>query len=261
MHILEGRGIREGDTFYNHRISVIVTQALAKMLGNGSAVSKSIWFQGDTANKATVVGVVNDIVYGDMYGKPDPVMFFFGPPQNASILYVRLREGKDPGQALEKMEAVMKKDNPGYPFVYQFVDEQFNRMFANEMLMSKLSRIFSALAILISSLGLFGLAAYMAERRTKEIGIRKVLGASTTGLAALLSKDFLQLVVLSCLIAFPLAGWMMHKWLQAYAYRIDINAWVFVMAGSIALLIALATVSFQAIRTALLNPAKTLRSE
>jgi putative ABC transport system permease protein len=261
MHILEGRDIRETDTFYNHRIAVLVTDALAKMLGKGSAVSKSIWFQGDTANKATVVGVVNDIVYGDMYGKPDPVMFLFGPPQNASILYVRLREGKDQGQALEKMEAVLKKDNPGYPFVYQFVDDQFNRMFTNEMLMSKLSRIFSALAILISCLGLFGLAAYMAERRTKEIGIRKVLGASTTGLAALLSKDFLQLVVISCLIAFPLAGWMMHNWLQAYAYRIDINAWVFVMAGSIALLIALVTVSFQAIRTALLNPAKTLRTE
>ncbi len=261
MHILEGRDIREGDTMAHHRISVIVTEGLAKMLGKGSAVSKSIWFQGDTANKATVVGVVNDIVYGDMYGKPDPIMFFLGPPQNASILYVRLREGKDPGQALEKMEAVLKKDNPGYPFVYQFVDEQFNRMFTNEMLMSKLSRIFSALAILISCLGLFGLASYMAERRTKEIGIRKVLGASATGLAALLSKDFLLLVVISCLVAFPLAAWMMHNWLQGYAYRIDIDAWVFVMAGGMALFIALATISFQAVRTALLNPAKTLRAE
>jgi putative ABC transport system permease protein len=261
IRLLEGRNIRESDTMYHHQIGVVITASLAKMLGKGSAVSKSIWFQGDTIDKVRIAGVVNDFVYGDMYGKSDPVMFFFGPPQNATVMYMRLRAGKDPGQALEKIGAAMKKDNPGYPFVYQFVDEQFNGMFTKEVLMGKLSRLFSALAILISCLGLFGLASYMAERRTKEIGIRKVLGATVTSLAALLSKDFLQLVVLSCLVAFPLAGWMMHKWLEAYAYRVGIDGWVFVIAGGLALFIALGTISFQAIRTALLNPGKTLRAQ
>ena len=123
----------------------------------------------------------------------------------------------------------MKKNNPAYPFTYQFVDDQFNQMFSSETLISKLSRVFAALAIIISCLGLFGLAAYTAERRTKEIGIRKVLGASVSGIAGLLSKDFLKLVAISCIVAFPVAWWMMHNWLQSYQYRIDISWWIFLL--------------------------------
>jgi ABC-type antimicrobial peptide transport system permease subunit len=134
-------------------------------------------------------------------------------------------------------------------------------MFTSEMLVSKLSRLFAALAILISCLGLLGLAAYMAERRTKEIGIRKVLGASVAGIARLLSADFLMLVGISALVAFPLAWWMMHRWLQGYAYRIDIQWWIFVIAGAAALLITLLTISFQAVRAASANPVKSLRRE
>jgi putative ABC transport system permease protein len=155
----------------------------------------------------------------------------------------------------------MKRNNPGYPFDYHFVDTQFNGMFRTEMLIGKLSRVFASLAIFISCLGLFGLAAYTAERRTREIGIRKVLGASITGITSLLSKDFLILVGIAALIAFPIAWFAMDKWLQDYAYRISISWWVFVLAGSAAMLIALITVSFQAIKVALNNPVRSLRTE
>jgi putative ABC transport system permease protein len=159
------------------------------------------------------------------------------------------------------VEQVMKANNPGYPFDYKFVDDEFNNVFKSEMLVGKLSRVFALLAILISCLGLFGLAAYTAERRTREIGIRKVLGASIHGITALLSKDFLLLVLFSAVIAFPLAWWAMHKWLLNYDYRITIQWWVFVGAGVVALLIASFTISFQAIRAAIANPVKSLRSE
>jgi putative ABC transport system permease protein len=155
----------------------------------------------------------------------------------------------------------MRKDNPAYPFDYRFVDDQFNQMFQSEMLVSKLSRLFASLAIIISCLGLFGLAAYTAERRTKEIGIRKVLGASVTSVTALLSKDFLVLVVISCAIAFPAAYYKMSLWLKDYQYHIDIQWWVFAAAGFIAVVIALVTISFQSIKAAMANPVKSLRSE
>jgi len=176
-------------------------------------------------------------------------------------MYVRIKPQSDPENALVKIAAVMKKDNPGYPFDYKFVDDQFNAMFTSEMLISKLSRVFASLAILISCLGLFGLAAYTAERRTKEIGVRKVLGASVHGIAALLSKEFIKLVCISCIVAFPVAWWAMHNWLQNYQYRIEISWWIFLIAGTAAILIALLTVSFQAIKAAVANPVKSLRTE
>jgi putative ABC transport system permease protein len=261
LRLLEGRNIQPGDSMAMHRINMVITESLAKMLGKGSALSKLIWFGGDTSNRANVVGVVNDFLYGDMYGKPDPVMFFYGPPQNATVMYIRTRAHSDPAQALAKIAAVMKKDNPLFPFEYKFVDEQFNRLFTAEMLMGRLSRVFAALAIVISCLGLFGLAAYTAERRIKEIGIRKVLGASVTGITSLLSKDFLQLVLISCLIAFPISWWAMHQWLQHYAYRIEMSWWIFVTAGLLAMFIALLTVSFQAVRAAIANPVNSLKTE
>jgi len=176
-------------------------------------------------------------------------------------MYVRTTPHSDPETALAKIGAVMKKENPAYPFEYKFVDDQFNNMFLSEILISKLSRVFAALAIIISCLGLFGLAAYTAERRTKEIGVRKVLGASVPGIAALLSKDFLKLVGVSCAVAFPVAWWMMNNWLQNYQYRIEISWWIFLIAGAAAIFIALFTVSFQAIKAAVANPVKSLRAE
>ena len=207
-----------------------------------------------------VTGVIKDYVYGDMYGQSAPVIFY-DIPQGTNLLYIRTTAQSNPENALAKIGAVLKKDNPAYPFEYKFVDDQFNQLFLSEMLISKLSRVFAALAILISCLGLFGLAAYTAERRTKEIGVRKVLGASVSGIAALLSKDFLSLVLISCIVAFPIAWLLMNTWLQNYQYRITISWWIFFIAGALAIFIALLTVSFQAIKAATANPVKSLRTE
>jgi ABC-type antimicrobial peptide transport system permease subunit len=176
-------------------------------------------------------------------------------------MYVRTTEQSDPSHALATIEAVLKKDNPDYPFTYRFVDDQFNNMFTNETLIGALSQVFAALAIVISCLGLFGLAAYTVERRIKEIGIRKVLGASVSGITGLLSLDFMQLVGVAILVAFPVAWWLMHNWLQDYAYRTTIQWWVFAAAGGLALLITLLTVGLHAVRAARANPIKTLRTE
>jgi len=271
MHLMEGRDFQPTDEVEfgdNHMpkdsgqvMNVIVTGSMEKLLGKGSAIGKTMQRQTDKATfHMQVTGVIKDYVYGDMFGQSAPVVFY-DIPQATSLLYVKLAAQSNPENALAKIAAVMKKDNPAYPFEYKFVDDQFNQMFLSEMLISKLSRVFAALAILISCLGLFGLAAYTAERRTKEIGVRKVLGASVSGIAALLSKDFLKLVLISCIVAFPLAWLMMNNWLQNYQYRITISWWIFLIAAIVAILIALLTVSFQAIKAAVANPVKSLRTE
>jgi len=236
---------------------MIVNERLAKMMGKGSPVGKII--RADTT-KFEVIGVTKDFVFGDMYGASDPLLFICHPKW-INFLYIRIKPNMDLEKSISKIESVMKANNPGYPSDYKFVDSQFNDMFKTESLISKLSRLFASLAIIISCLGLFGLAAYTAERRTREIGIRKVLGASVSGIAGLLSKDFLQLVLIAAIIAFPFSWWGMHKWLQNYAYRIEISWWVFVLAGFLAIVIAIITISSQAIRAALTNPVKNLRTE
>jgi putative ABC transport system permease protein len=262
IKVVEGRDFQTSDSTDSKKLNVLITQSFEKLMGKESAIGKILRYDGDTSNTtATVVGVVNDYVYGNMYGKSDPVLFVCTAPEHTSVMYLRIRPQINTEQALAKIGAIMKKDNPAYPFNYIFVDDQFNAMFTSEMLISKLSRVFAALAILISCLGLFGLAAYTAERRTKEIGIRKVLGSSITGIAALLSKDFLKLVGISCILAFPVAWWTMHNWLRGYEYRISINWIIFLIAGSLAIIIALLTVSFQAIKAAIANPVKSLRTE
>jgi ABC-type antimicrobial peptide transport system permease subunit len=277
MEIVEGRDFRPTDMIelvlnktseptivkQNTAFNVIVTESLARQLGKGSAIGKMLQLPGQIGGKdlnLVVTGVIKDYVYGDMYGQSSPVIFYC-IPQLSTFMYVRMKPGRDPEQVLAKMSSILKKENPGYPFQYRFVDDQFNALFMNEMLISKLSRVFSMLAILISCLGLFGLAAYTAERRRKEIGIRRVLGASVTSVSTLLSKEFLGLVLASCLVAFPLAWWVMSRWLQGYAYRINISPWVFAGAAIAAIAISLLTVSWQAIRAALANPTKSLRSE
>lgn len=263
MKILEGRDIAETDSaMVNKRINVVITEGLEKLMGKGSALGKTLHFEGDTSGVAAqVIGVVNDYVYGNMYGKPDPVMFFYSKPQNTTEMYIRLMPAADIEKSLAEIQSVMKRNNPAYPFTYQFVDDQFNQMFLVESLIGNLAKIFASLAIIISCLGLFGLAAYTAERRTKEIGIRKVLGASVSGIAGLLSKDFLQLVAISCIVAFPVAWWVMSKWLLNYQYRITISWWIFLLAGALSILISLLTVSFQAIKAAVANPVRSLRTE
>jgi ABC-type antimicrobial peptide transport system permease subunit len=241
-------------------MNTVITKSFAKLMGKGSAINKLYYNEGDPNVKLRVVGVVNDYVYGNMYGTPDPVIFSVVKPQDAYIMYVKLN-GKDVAKAVDDVKNIVSRYNPGYPFEYRFVDDQFNQRFLSEMLVSKLSQVFALLAIVISCLGLFGLAAYTAERRFKEIGIRKVLGASVSGITGLLSVDFLKLVGVACLVAFPLAYWAMHNWLNNYEYRITINWWVFAIAGCVAMLIALLTISFQSVKAALANPIKSLRSE
>jgi ABC-type antimicrobial peptide transport system permease subunit len=164
-------------------------------------------------------------------------------------------------EALSKIEPVFKIYNPGSPFVYQFTDEVYGRKFSDEQRIGKLASIFAVLAIFISCLGLFGLASFVAEQRTKEIGLRKVLGASVFNLWRLLSTEFVSLVIISLLIATPVAYYLMHQWLLNYQYRTEIRWWIFIMTGLGALIITLVTVSFQAVKAAISNPVKSLRSE
>jgi len=255
MKVVSGRDFRAVPGADSN--ATIINESMAKMMGAAGKIG-SIVTTGQY--KMEVVGIIKDFVYNDMYGASEPlILFSYNGP--ATIMTIRYKPNVDLTQALAKTEAIMKTDNPGFPFEYSFVDEAFAKFFATETLIGKLAGVFAVLAIFISCLGLFGLAAYTAERRTKEIGIRKVLGASVQGLAGLLSKEFLQLVALSCLIAFPIAWLSMRSWLMDYQYRTDIHWWVFILAGVLALAIALITVSFQAIKAALANPIRALRSE
>jgi ABC-type antimicrobial peptide transport system permease subunit len=237
--------------------NLIVNESLAKLMGKKDVVGSQITRNGQNY---TVVGVVKNFLYNNMYAEGAPLIFF-SDTSNTNYMNIRLKPSADLRMALDRIGKVMKSNEPGYPFEYKFVDEQFDKLFKTESLIGKLAGIFAVLAVIISCLGLFGLSAYTAERRTKEIGIRKVLGASVPGITSLLSKDFVKLVVISFVIAFPLAWYFMHQWLQDFEYRITISWLVFVGAGLIALAIALTTISFQAIRAAMSNPIKSLRTE
>ena len=263
-----GLKIKDGRDFYSDaRVdsnSLLINESLATLMGKaGKPGTLVTMMDGDKLLSYTIVGVVRNFVFNDMYGTPGPAFFFCTPRymRYNHSLDMRLKPGVTASAAIAKITAVVKADNPGYPIEVKFADDQYNQRFTEETRIGQLAGLFAILAISISCLGLFGLAAYTAEQRTKELGIRKVLGASVPGLAGLLSREFLVLVVLSCLVAFPLAWWMMNNWLADYAYRTPIHWWVFAAAGIGALVIALLTVSFQALRAALANPVKTLRSE
>lgn len=182
-------------------------------------------------------------------------------PQAGENMIIRAKEGADMQKLVAATDRILKSFNKGYPFEYKFIDEKFNRLFQSENRIGNLAIIFSVLAILVSCLGLFGLACYTAEKRTKEIGIRKVLGASVGSLAQLLSVDFLKLVCVSCIVAFPVAWWALHNWLQHYQYRTTVQWWVFPLAALIAIIIAAITVGVEAIKATIANPVKSLRTE
>jgi len=238
--------------------NVIINEAFATQMGAAGRVGGIIRDGGKKPYR--IIGILNDYLYNDMYGSAAPLLLYNNRP-NYGVLSIRLKPGVNLPDALTKAGKIVKADYPGYPFEYHFIDDDFNQLFKTETLTGTLAGVFASLAIFISCLGLFGLAAYTAERRIKEIGIRKVLGATVAGLTGLISKDFLKLVLISCLIAFPVALWGVNKWLQSYQYRVSIHWWVFAVAGITAIVIALATVSFQAIKAALMNPVKSLRSE
>lgn len=207
-----------------------------------------------------IVGVVKDFILTSPYKPTDP-MFIAGAYGWFNVIHIKLNKNKPMAENLSAMSAIFKKYNPDYEFNYRFVDEEYGKKFESEKRAGSLATVFSVLTIIISCLGLFGLASYMAENRLKEIGVRKVLGASVAGITRLLSTEFLKLVGISFLIAAPLGFWGMYKWLQQFPYRTELSWWIFALAGVLALLIAILTVGFQALRAANTNPVKTLRSE
>lgn len=182
-------------------------------------------------------------------------------PENVGIVTVAIKKAVPVADALNKIEAVFKKYNPGAPFDFKFNDEVYAKKFDDQQRLGKLATFFTILATFISCLGLFGLASFVAEQRKKEIGVRKVLGASVYNLWRMLSKEFALLVFISCFIAIPLAWYYLHSWLQQYAYRTHISIWIFISAGLGALVITLLTVSYQAIKAARANPVNSLRTE
>jgi putative ABC transport system permease protein len=199
------------------------------------------------------------MLVNDPYDKIQPAIFLGEGGHNIQI--IRIKPGTPVRTALDKIESVYKKFNPASPFLYYFNDEAYEQKFLAETQIGNLATVFSGLAILISCLGLFGLASFVAEQRTKEIGVRKVLGARVVNLWALLSGDFLKLVMLSCLVSMPLSYFFMSKWLQNYTLHTSLSLWIFVAAGAGMLSITLATVSYQALKAALMNPVKSLRTE
>ena len=212
------------------------------------------------SNKYTVIGVTSDIVMESPYKAVDPMLVYFDP-NNVNAINIRLTASAKPQAAIKAIEPIFKKYNPAYPFEYKFVDEEFSRKFLTEDLISKITNIFAGLAIFICCIGLAGLASFTIEKRVREIGIRKVLGATLQQLLLLISKDFLKLVLIAFVIATPLAWWFMNNWLEKYPYRINISIWLFVAVGLLILLLALVVVSLNTMKAAVTKPVKSLRTE
>ena len=222
-------------------------------------VGKPFGFSG-MDSLGTIVGIAKDFNFNSLHHKIETLCLFNQKDWGYEEMSVKIK-GKDASQAIATIGSIWKKQVPEKEFTYSFLDEHFKELYQADGQVSKIVGILAGLAIFISSLGLFGLASYSAERRVKEIGVRKVMGASVAGIVALLSKDFMKLVLISILIAMPLAWFLVRYWLQDFAYRIDIQWWIFAAAGLMAILIAQLTVSFQSIKAALTNPVKSLRSE
>ena len=203
--------------------------------------------------------MVKDFHFASLREKIEPAVFYHNPNNNYQ-LYIRTT-GKDAPNAVAASEASWKQYNPGFPFNYVFLDETFNSLYNSEQRTGTLFNAFAAIAIFISCLGLLGLAAYTAQVRTREIGVRKVLGASVSEIILLLATDFVKLVLVAIVIATPVAWYAMNKWLEGFAYKINIGWVVFLLSGTIAVLIAFITISFQSIKAALANPVRSLRTE
>jgi ABC-type antimicrobial peptide transport system permease subunit len=237
--------------------AVILNEEALKVIGYKDPIGKTMK-TGDRT--VTIIGIVEDLLIDNPFKPVYPLAILFNA--NASnTIFLRLKPTADLKTVLTNIQPIFQKYNTSFPFEYSFVDEEYDKKFTLEKQVGKLAGIFAGLAIFISCLGLFGLAAFMAERRTKEISIRKVLGASAMSLWALLSREFILLVLLGSVIASPIAFWLMKDWLQKYDYRVDISLWIFVVAALTAVIITIITVSGQAIKSVLTNPVKNLRSE
>ncbi|MEZ4900871.1 MAG: ABC transporter permease [Spirosomataceae bacterium] len=256
IQLLSGRDF--SPNYGTDSASYLVNEAAAKKMGYKDPIDKEITFWN---NKGRIVGLMKDYHYATLHQAIEPLIVRLFPKDNYwGWVLVRTRAGQTK-QAIANIEKIHKQFNPNFPFHYQFTDEEFTKNYKAENTIGSLSNYFAFLAIFISCLGLFGLATFTAEQRTKEIGIRKVLGASVSTLVGMLSKDFIILVLLSSILAFPIAWYFLKNWLEKYAYRIEMEWWYFVIAMIAAVAIALLTVSYQAIKAALMNPVKSLKSE
>jgi putative ABC transport system permease protein len=241
---------------------IVINESALKIMGLQDAVGESLTWTTDGLDRGTykILGVVKDMVKGSPYEPTDPSIIFLSE-NDMQWLYIKIKPSVSAHEALSKIQSVIGGIAPSSPFDYTFADDAYRAKFLAEERIGKLATIFSTLALLISCLGLFGLASFVAEQRTKEIGIRKVLGASVANLWRMLSTDFVVLVLLSCLIATPISYYFLSDWLKSYEYRTEISWWVFVWSGLGAVFITLATVSFQAIKAAVANPVNSLKSE
>ncbi len=261
MTIIDGRDFsREFATDSN---AVLINRTAVEYMGLENPVGKFIIDEDDEDPDPPmqIIGVVEDVIAQSPYEPVGAGFYVFDGSNSGNYYNLRLNPGKSVSENLAIIENTFKKHFPDLPFRYEFVDEEYASKFASEERVASLAKVFTILAIIISCLGLFGLASFVAERRTKEIGVRKVLGATVTNLWILLSKDFIKLVIIALLVAIPIAFYFMNQWIQKFDYRADISIWVFVTASLGALAITLITVSFQSVRAALTNPTKSLKTE
>jgi hypothetical protein len=257
MHLLKGRTFSKA--YGNDSSSVVVNERALQVMhmDAATAVGQRVEYDGVVY---TIIGVVKNFNFKPVQFNVEPLLLFYGFSRGYDYVVVKTA----PGSARQAIETLRKQFAAVFPqavFDYGFVDKDLDALYASEQQMGKLFNVFSVLAILISCLGLFGLSAYTTQRRIKEIGVRKVLGASVQGIVGLLAREFLVPVAVATLIAFPLAAWGMDKWLHAFAYRIGLEWWFFAVAGGLALLVALCTVSYQSLQAARSNPVKSLRAE
>ncbi|MBS1661064.1 MAG: ABC transporter permease, partial [Bacteroidetes bacterium] len=242
-------------------LSIILNETAIKRMRLQQPIGQFItYFAAGHSQRMRIIGVVKDVINASPFAPVEPTLFVFHPEWTFSLTY-RLAPNVNTHTALAKLKTIFEKYDPRIPYSYQFTDDEYMALFHSELLIGRLAAVFAGLAILISCLGLFGLAAYVAEQRTKEICIRKILGAPVSSLLLLLTKDFLIVVGISCLIAVPVAWSLLHTWLQQYYYRITIGPGVFALAAGIVLILTIITVSVQAIRAALSNPVDNLRAE
>jgi putative ABC transport system permease protein len=255
LKVVEGRGFSRD--YLTDSAAFIINETAARQMGVKDPIGKwiSAWDK-----KGHIIGIVKDFHMNSLHEPIKPVLLDVKEDLNFGVIMVRTEAGKTK-EALASLEKASKEFNPNYPFVYQFLNQEYGKLYKNEQVMSKLSNAFAILAILISSLGLLGLVMFSAEQRMKEIGIRKVLGATILNIFSLLSGDFVKLVLIAFAIAAPVAGYFMYEWLQQFTFKIDLAWWIFLFAGGTSLFIALVTISFQVIQSATTSPVKSLRSE
>lgn len=252
IRLLAGRDFAPTDSGAHY----LINESAAKLMGLKQPVGTELTYQ---IGKGRIVGLMQDFHLNSFHEPIQPLVLSLYP-QWTNYFLIKTRPGQT-AQAIHSLEQLAKQLNPGYPFTYHFIDEDYEQLYRSETVVNQLINYFGIVAILISCLGLFGLATFTAEQRRKEIGVRKVLGATVGSIVALLTKDFLKLVLIAILIASPIAWYTMNQWLNGFAYKIGLSWWIFALAGLMAIAIALLTVSFQSVKAALMNPVKSLRSE